>query len=145
MEVRHTVEARELRHMHNRGAQIASPPVYKISVLQLLILILATAVLSYVDWVMAYSAGLGGLAAILPQAYFAVSVFRYRGARSASAIAKSSYRGEVGKYVLTAIGFALIFSLVRPVHGFAVFAGFCAMIVIQWIGAWLFLKSRLQG
>jgi ATP synthase protein I len=123
----------------NRGARIGSPPVHRIMAAQLLILLIATLLLIIIDKVVAYSAGLGGLIAILPHTYFAISVFRHRGAKSASAIAKSSYRGEVGKYVLTCIGFALLFSFVKPVIGLAVFGGFCAMLVIQITGAWFLL------
>jgi len=109
--------------------------VYKITIVQLLILLAASLLLSALDLVVAYSLVLGGLVAVMPQAYFAVRVFRHRGAKSANAIAKSSYRGEIGKYVLSTAGFALIFALIEPVNALAVFVGFFAMLAIQIIGA----------
>lgn len=118
--------------------------MYKITIAQLLILLVASLLLGTLDVIAAYSLALGGLVAVLPQAYFAVRVFRHRGAKSANAIAKSSYRGEIGKYLLSATGFALIFSLVEAVHALAVFVGFCAMLVIQTIGAWLLLTAKLK-
>ncbi len=47
---------------------------------------------------------------IIPQSYFALYAFRFRGARASRLIAQSFYRGEVGKYVLTLVGFACVFS-----------------------------------
>ncbi|WP_299980121.1 ATP synthase subunit I [uncultured Pseudoteredinibacter sp.] len=47
---------------------------------------------------------------IIPQSYFALYAFRFRGARASRLIAQSFYRGEVGKYVLTLVGFACLFN-----------------------------------
>jgi ATP synthase protein I len=129
---------------YGKLSRIAAPQVYKITIVQLLILLAASLLLSALDLVVAYSLVLGGLVAVMPQAYFAVRVFRHRGAKSANAIAKSSYRGEIGKYVLSTAGFALIFALIEPVNALAVFVGFFAMLVIQIIGAWLLLTPRLK-
>ncbi len=123
-------------------SRIAAPPVYKITIAQLLILLVASLLLCALDVVAAYSLVLGGLVAVLPQAYFAARVFRHRGAQSANAIAKSSYSGEVGKYILSAVGFALIFSLVKTINAGVVFGGFCTMLVIQIIGAWVFVRPQ---
>ncbi len=82
----------------------------------------------------------GGLIAILPQAYFATLAFRWRGARSARAIARSSYAGEVGKFLLSVAGFAAVFVMLRPISGLAVFAGYLAMLAIQILGSWLLLR-----
>ena len=83
---------------------------------------------------------LGGLTAILPQAYFASRVFKRSGARAAEQIAHTSYAGEVGKFFLTVAGFAAIFAVVRPVEAWAVFATYGVMWVIQVTGTWLLLK-----
>ncbi|NHO85768.1 TonB-dependent receptor [Pseudoteredinibacter isoporae] len=47
---------------------------------------------------------------IIPQSYFALYAFRFRGARASRLIAQSFYRGEVGKYLLTLVGFACVFN-----------------------------------
>ena len=78
--------------------------------------------------------------AILPQAYFAVLAFRWRGARSARQIARSSYAGEIGKFFLSVAGFALVFALVRPIEGVTVFIAYIAMVLIQITGSWLLLR-----
>lgn len=121
------------------GAEIARPPVHRITLVQLALLVLLCLGLLAVDRVVAYSALGGGLIAIVPQAYFAALAFRWRGARSAGAIARSSYAGEVGKFVLSIAGFALVFAIVRPIHAPAVFAGYLAMLVTQITGSWLLL------
>ena len=88
---------------------------------------------------LAWSLAAGGLIAIVPQAYFAHLAFRWRGAKSARAVARSSYAGEIGKFLLSVAGFAVVFATVRPISGLAVFAGYLAMLAIQIIGSWLLL------
>src|SRR5210317_2305000 len=99
------------------GAEIARPPVHRITLAQLAILVPLCLVILALDEVRAYSVLCGGMIAILPQAYFAALAFRWRGARSARAIARSSYMGETGKYLLSVAGFALVFAAVRPIDG----------------------------
>ena len=77
---------------------------------------------------------------ILPQAYFAALAFRWRGARSAKAIARSAYVGQVGKFLLSLAGFAAVFVALRPIDAPAVFAGYLLMLVIQITGSWLLLR-----
>jgi ATP synthase protein I len=121
------------------GAEIARPPVHRITLWQLALLIsLCLCVLAF-DTVLAYSVLSGGLIAIVPQAYFATLAFRWRGARSAAAIARSSYLGEMGKYLLSMAGFALVFAVLRPLDGPAVFVGYLAMLITQITGSWLLL------
>jgi len=50
---------------------------------------------------------LGGLIALLANAYFAFKAFRYFGARSARAIVQSIWAGAMGKWIITAVLFAL--------------------------------------
>jgi len=122
------------------GAEIARPPVYRITLSQLLVLVVLCLILLASDKVRAYSVLSGGLIAIVPQAYFATLAFRWRGARSARAIAQSSYAGQVGKFLLSIAGFAVVFVTVRPLDAPGVFAGYLAMLVIQITGSWLLLR-----
>ncbi|MBE9539429.1 MAG: ATP synthase subunit I [Proteobacteria bacterium] len=123
------------------GAEIKRPPVFRISAVQLVVLASSSVLIFVFDAVWAYSVLSGGLIAVLPQAYFAARAFRWRGARSAQAIAKSSYVGVVGKFVFSAAGFAAVFVLLRPIEGLAVFVGYLAMLMIQIFGSWLLLKN----
>ena len=122
------------------GAEIARPPVHRITLAQLVVLVPLCVLLLTQDTVIAYSVLCGGLIAIVPQAYFAALAFRWRGARSARAIARSGYAGEVGKFLLSIAGFAVVFAAVRPISGLAVFAGYLVMLVIQITGSWLLLR-----
>jgi ATP synthase protein I len=122
-----------------RGAEIARPPVHRITLAQLALLLALCLCLLAFDTVAAYSALGGGLVAIVSQAYFAVLAFRWRGARSARAIARSSYSGELGKFALSAAGFALVFAVIRPINGPAVFVGYLAMLLVHITGSWLLL------
>ena len=123
------------------GAEIERPPVHRITLAQLATLVPLCLLLLAYDKVYAYSVASGGLIAIIPQAYFATLAFRWRGARSARAIARSSYAGEVGKFLLSVAGFAVVFAAVRPIEGLAVFVGYLAMLAIQITGSWLLLKQ----
>ena len=60
----------------------------------------------------------------VPNAYFTVKVFRYRGARAAQKIVRAFYQGEAIKILLMCAGFALTFVYVEPLSSGALFAGF---------------------
>lgn len=125
------------------GAEIARPPVHRITLAQLALLIpLCLFLLAAFDEVRAYSVACGGLVAIVPQVWFMGRAFRNRGAQAASVIARSSYAGEIGKFLLSAVGFALIFATLRPIDGLAVFAGYLAMLAVQITGSWLLLRQQ---
>ncbi len=121
------------------GAEIARPPVHRITLVQLLSLVALCLFSQTYDPVVAYSIFAGGLVAIVPQAYFAALAFRWRGARSSAAIVRSGYAGEVGKFALSAAGFAVVFAVVRPINAPAVFVSYLAMVLIQITGSWLLL------
>ena len=124
-----------------KGAEIARPPVHRITLVQLVLLPLLCAGLWLLrGQVSAVSVLCGGLVAILPQAYFAARAFRWRGASAVRQIARASYAGEIGKFILSVAGFALVFAAVRPIEGAAVFIGYLAMLLIQIIGSWLLLR-----
>lgn len=124
------------------GAEISRPPVHRITLAQTVVLVLICLITYGISGeVRAYSVLCGGLIAILPQAYFAARAFRFRGAKSAQAIARASYSGEVGKFFLSAAGFATVFVAVRPIDGLAVFAGYLAMLVVQIFGSWRLIRQ----
>src|SRR5690554_5129880 len=87
------------------GARISSlptPPLRGLFLLQMALLSGGTALLLPWGTGTALSALLGGGIALLANAWFARQVFRYCGARQARRIAHSFYRGEAGKFVLSA-------------------------------------------
>ncbi len=127
------------------GADIARPPVHRITLAQLALLGSLSVFLLAIDTVIAYSMLCGGLIAIVPQAYFATLAFRWRGAQSARAVARSGYAGEIGKFLLSAAGFALVFAVLRPIDGLAVFGGYLAMLITQITGSWWLLRHNRQS
>ena len=124
------------------GAEIARPAVHRITLVQLVLLVPVCLLLVGVSKVVAYSVLGGGLIAVIPQAYFGVLAFRWRGAKTAAAVARSGYAGEIGKFLLSVAGFALVFAMVRPIDGPAVFGGYLGMLVVQVIGSWVLLRQQ---
>lgn len=92
------------------------------------------------DLTAGYSVLLGGLIALLANVYFAYKAFRYFGARSTRAIIQSFWSGEMGKQILAAALFALVFVGVRPLEPLALFAGY---LLVLGVGAGaLLLKNN---
>jgi len=126
------------------GASISRPPVYRITVVQLVVLLGLWASLTGWNAVTARSLGLGGLISVVPNAWFALGVFRWRGASNAQRAVRAGYAAEIGKFMLAVAGFMLVFAKVRPIEGWAVFAGYVAMLCIQIAGSWWLLRRRPQ-
>jgi len=89
------------------------------------------------------SALLGGLIAWLPNTYFALRAFRYRGARAAQKIVRSFYAGAFGKMILTMAMFAIVFIQVKPLSALALFIGFAIVQTMNWgVPLFVALKER---
>ena len=87
--------------------------------------------------VAAGSALLGGMTAVIPNGFLAARLLKPRADDSARAIMRSAWLGEIGKLLLTALLFGVIFAVIRPISVPAVFGGFIgAQLVI--FGAPLF-------
>ncbi len=128
-----------------KGASISRPPAHRITLAQVVLLLLCWAGLKGWNEQGAFSLVLGGLIAIIPNAWFAMGVFRWRGASVARQAVKAGYAAEIGKFLLTVAGFALVFALVRPLTAWAIFAGYIALLVLQVIGAWWLLRTTVIG
>lgn len=104
---------------------IKAPPIRKIIASQFATAVLI-AVVGYAvqGWVVAYSLLSGGLICAIPNAYFSVKAFRYRGARAAKKIVRAFYVGEGIKILLTCAGFALAFVFLEPLSTPALLSGF---------------------
>jgi ATP synthase protein I len=77
-------------------------------------------------YVSGYSALLGGLTCVVPNAFLALRLTVPRRDPGASALVRAAYIGELGKLALTVIMFTMVFTLVRPLEAGALFAGFIA-------------------
>jgi ATP synthase protein I len=76
--------------------------------------------------VAAVSAALGGITAIVPNAFLAARLLMSMRDLGHQAMFRSAWIGEVGKLLLTVLFFAVIFKAVRPLSPLAVFGGFIA-------------------
>lgn len=123
-----------------RRAGIVRPSVRRVFVGQLILLLALAGGMVFYQLDIALSLLLGGLIQLLPSMYFARQVFKYSGARAAQRVAQSFYRGELGKYVLTAVGFALVFALYENQSPLALFSGYGLMLLSHAAGV-----AALQG
>ncbi|WP_295873312.1 ATP synthase subunit I [uncultured Zhongshania sp.] len=130
------------RKVPRAAHKIARPPILKIYGLQCALVLLSSFILFPVDKVMAYSAVIGGMISVVPNAYFARQVFRYTGAAFARDVARSFYRGESGKFVTTVMLFAATFALVQPLQ---VFVLFLAYLIVMLLNAVILARYALRG
>ncbi|WP_201587009.1 ATP synthase subunit I [Psychrobacter jeotgali] len=86
--------------------------------------------------IVAKGVAIGALLSFVTQAIFASFVFRHTGYRARRNIVGQLYRGQMVKWLITVIGFALIFIYIKPLSAPALFGGFIFMkfshILILW-------------
>ena len=85
-------------------------------------------------YVSAYSALLGGLTCVIPNAFLALRLAVPRRDPGAGALVNAAYIGELGKLGLTVLMFSLVFTLVRPLAAGALFVGFIAAQLVTFSG-----------
>ncbi|HCJ27977.1 MAG TPA: F0F1 ATP synthase subunit I [Pseudomonas sp.] len=104
-------------------------PVARVLVVQAVVALIMAIVCGLLFGLVAgYSGLLGGLIALSANVYFAFKAFRYFGARSAKAIVQSLWAGEMGKQILAAALFALVFVGVKPLQPAALFVGYLLVL-----------------
>jgi len=96
-------------------------------------------VLAVVFWgldghVAGYSALLGSLACVVPNAFLALRLVVPRRDPGAGALIRAAYIGELGKLALTVLIFSLVFVLVRPLAALPLFTGFIAAQLVTFAG-----------
>jgi ATP synthase protein I len=92
--------------------------------------VLAAALWAGFGEIAAVSALLGGATVVIPNGFLAARLLTPSNDQSAKAMMRSAWFGEIGKVLLTAVLFGVIFGFVRPISPPAVFAGF---IAAQWV------------
>ena len=90
-----------------------------------------------------YSAFIGGLIFVIPNAYFAHRTYRFEGARQMQLAVSNMFRAASIKIALTAIFFAAVFTLMESVHGPALLFTFAVMVVLNPFMRWFF-RPKLQ-
>jgi len=81
-----------------------------------------------------YSALLGGLTCVIPNAFLALRLVVPRREPGAGALVKAAYIGELGKLALTVIMLSVVFTLVQPLAAWPVFAGFIGAQLVIFAG-----------
>jgi ATP synthase protein I len=104
-----------------------------------------TVALAVIFWgtdghVSGYSALLGGLTCVIPNAFLALRLAVPRRDPGAQALVRAAYIGELGKLALTVLMFSMVFLLVRPLQAGSLFAGFIAAQLATFAG--LLMRDR---
>ena len=120
------------RWIENTVITIPKPEILKATLTQLAVLLLIAVALGLADNHLAVSVLVGGLVQILPQAWFSRQAFKYAGATKVDKVVRSMYRGELGKVVMTATLFAIVFTVSKQWNYLALFITFLVMIPLQW-------------
>jgi len=102
-------------------------------------------VLAVVFWaiqghVAGYSALLGSLTCVIPNAFLALRLVVPRRDPGARALIQAAYIGELGKLAITVLMFSLVFALVRPLAAAPLFIVFIATQLATLAG--LLLQDR---
>ena len=91
-----------------------------------------------------YSALLGSLTCVIPNAFLALRLIAPRRDPGARALVRAAYIGELGKLGLTVLMFSIVFVLVRPLNVAALFAGFIAAQLMTFAGLLLGNKRETE-
>jgi len=81
-----------------------------------------------------FSALLGGLTCVIPNAFLALRLAVPRREPGPGALVRAAYIGELGKLALTVLMFSTVFTLVRPLAAGPLFAGFIAAQLLTFTG-----------
>jgi ATP synthase protein I len=81
-----------------------------------------------------YSALLGSLICVVPNAFLALRLAVPRRDPGARALIRAAYIGEAGKLALTVLMFGIVFVAVRPLAAAPLFAGFIAAQLVTLAG-----------
>ena len=118
-----------------RSSSPQASPVVRVLLLQLgSSVLLAMLFWGFGGRISGFSALLGGLICLIPNAYLALRLTLPRSDRGASGLVQAAYIGELGKIVLTVLLFGVVFSLVRPIDPVALFTGFIATTMVTFSG-----------
>lgn len=92
-----------------------------------------------------YSALLGGLTCVIPNAFLALRLVVPRRDPGAGDLVRAAYVGELGKLALTVVMFIIAFTLVRPLAVGALFTGFIAAQLVTFLGFLVRDDSQNEG
>ncbi len=96
----------------------------------LIIIIMALGFAIAQGWQKALSPALGGIAAFIPNLYFALRIYKTAG-QDAKKIVRSFYAGESGKLLLTAAMFIMIFQI-PTIEILPLLSGYVTALSVFW-------------
>ena len=96
--------------------------------------VLAALLWGLLGGVAGYSAMLGSLTCVIPNAFLAVRIVLAHRDPGPRALIRAAYTGELGKLALTVLMFSIVFVTVRPLAAGALFAGFIAAQLVTFGG-----------
>jgi ATP synthase protein I len=105
--------------------------IWRLLLLQTGLLAVAATAAWFADRAIGTAMAFGGLVFLVPQAWFAERVFRRQGARAAREVTQGFYRAEAGKFLLTAVGFALAFASVGPAQAVYLLGTYVVLYVVN--------------
>lgn len=114
-------------------AAVPLPPFRKLIAGQVLV---ASLVVIGAEWFWpgtGLSAFWGGVIAIVPQIFFALLVFRHRGARKVQQAVQLLLLGAAVKFGLTFALFVVVFALVQPSNPISLLCAYIAVISVHWL------------
>lgn len=97
-----------------------------------LLIVIVAAWLIDISWFngqlsVAKSAAIGGLLSFITQVVFAFFMFSHTGYGARNRIVSQFFRGQALSWLLTLLGFALVFIIIKPLSAPALFIGFIVM------------------
>ena len=96
--------------------------------------VLGTLFWGLTGFVAGYSALIGGLTCVIPNAFLALRLVVPRRDPGPGGLVRAAYIGELGKLALTVLMFSIVFTLVRPLAAGALFTGFIAAQLVTFSG-----------
>ena len=129
--------------MNRSSRAITYVPLGKWLIIEMAVLLILSLLWLLESRLAGYSALIGGLIFVIPNAYFAHRTYRYQGARQMHLAVSNIFRAESIKLALTAVFFAAVFTLMEPVHVPALLFTFAVMVVLGTALRWL-IQPRPQ-
>ena len=96
--------------------------------------VLAAVLWGFAGSVAGYSALLGSLICVIPNAFLGMRIVLARRDPGARALIRAAYTGELGKLALTVLMFSIVFVTVRPLAAGSLFAGFIVAQLVTFAG-----------
>ena len=129
----------------SKGSTVPKPDLASLFIRQLLVVAMVGAALIAIDFKIAMAWIVGALLYILPQTYFAIRAFRYRGAAQMQHAYLSTNQGLMGKWLLFATGLVLVFRFWPEVSLPALFIGYLLAQIGGWISYTILINRPLGG